>query len=227
MTKLVFLVNGNGGNFKFIHLAKKLDILNNIKISIISYQDCPAIDYSKQQDIEHYIINYSRLDNNSKKEFISLLKSLNPDLIITTWKKIIDDETVEYFYGKMINLHYSLLPSFAGLIGTKPLEEAYNRGCKFIGPTCHLVDKEVDAGKIIAQAVFPTNIPLTDAISKMFKTGCFVLLNGILTILNQETIINEKFLSEHAQFGDILFNPPLKINPKIFDSDFWETLRRL
>jgi len=227
MTHLIFLVNGNGGNFKFIHQTKKLGILKNVKTSIISYQDCPAIDYSKQQDIEYYIINYSRLDNNSKKEFGSLLKSLNPDLIITTWKKIIDDETVEYFYGKTINLHYSLLPSFAGLIGTIPLEEAYNRGCKFIGPTCHLVDKEVDAGRIISQAVFPTNIPLTDAISKMFRVGCLVLLNGILTILNQESIINENFLSEHAQFGDILFNPPLKIDPKIFDSSFWETIRQL
>jgi len=224
---LIFLVNGNGGNFKFVHQAIRSNILKNIKITTISYQKCAAIDYSKNQNIDSFIINYSRTNDSSKKEFLSLLKSLDPDLIITTWKKIIDDETVDFFYGKIINLHYSLLPSFAGLIGTKPIEEAYNRDCKFIGPTCHLVDKEVDAGKIIAQAVFPTNIPLSDAISKMFKTGCLVLLNGILITLNQENIINENHLKECEQFNDTLFNPPLKIDAFIFDNNFWETIKQL
>jgi len=227
LAHLIFLVNGNGGNFKFVHQAIKLNILKNVKIATISYQKCSAIDYSKNQNIDSFIINYSRIDDNSKKEFLSLLKSLNPDLIITTWKKIIDDETVEYFYGKIINLHYSLLPSFAGLIGTKPIEEAYHRECKFIGPTCHLVDKEVDSGKIISQAAFPTNIPLSDAISKMFKTGCLVLLNGIFITLNQESIINVNHLKEYKQFNDTLFNPPLKIDPLIFDNHFWETIKQL
>jgi phosphoribosylglycinamide formyltransferase-1 len=227
MPHLIFLVNGNGSNFKFVHQTIKLNILKNVKITTISTQKCSAIDYSKNQNIESVIINYSRFDYNSKKEFLSLLKSLKPDLIITTWNKIIDDETVEYFYGKIINLHYSLLPSFAGLIGIKPIQEAYHRECKFIGPTCHLVDKEVDSGKIISQAVFPTNIPLSDAISKMFRTGCLVLLNGIIISLNQESIINANHLNEYKQFNDTFFNPPLKIDPLIFDNFFWETIRQL
>lgn len=224
MYHLIFLVNGNGGNFKFIHQTIKLNILKDIKITIIANQRCAAIDYLKNQNIDHYILDYSRSDDNSKKNFLSLLKSLQPDLIITTWNKIIDEETVNYFYGKMINLHYSLLPSFAGLTGIKPIQEAYHYECKFIGPTCHLVDKEVDSGKIIAQAVFPTDITQSESISKMFKTGCLVLINGILIILNQQSIINPKYIGEYRQHSDILFNPPLKINPSTFNNHFWETI---
>lgn len=225
MYHLIFLVNGNGGNFKFIHQTIKLNILKNIKITILATQRCTAIDYSKNQNIDHYILDYSRFDDNLKKNFFSLLKSLQPDLIITTWNKIIDEETVNYFYGKMINLHYSLLPSFAGLTGIKPIQEAYHCRCKFIGPTCHFVDKEVDSGKIIAQAAFPTDITESEAISKMFKTGCLVLINGILLTLDQQSIVvNPKFIGEYRQHNDILFNPPLKINPSIFNNHFWETI---
>jgi phosphoribosylglycinamide formyltransferase-1 len=226
MYHLIFLVNGNGGNFKFIHQCIRLNILMNIKITTLSAQECAAIDYSKNQNLNHYIINYSRFNESSKKEFLFLLKSLQPDLIVTTWNKIIDEETVDYFSGKMINLHYSLLPSFAGLTGIKPIQDAYSHGCKFIGPTCHFVEKKVDAGKIISQGVFPTNITQSEAISKMFKTGCLVLLNGILLTLNKQNILNPNYIGEFNQYNDILFNPPLKINPLIFNDYFQKSINQ-
>jgi formyltetrahydrofolate deformylase len=50
----------------------------------------------------------------------------------------------------VINIHHSLLPSFAG---ADPYRRAYDRGVKLIGATCHYATEELDAGPIIHQEV--------------------------------------------------------------------------
>ena len=52
--------------------------------------------------------------------------------------------------GRIINIHHSFLPSFAG---AKPYHQAFERGVKLIGATCHYVTQELDAGPIIEQDV--------------------------------------------------------------------------
>jgi formyltetrahydrofolate deformylase len=52
------------------------------------------------------------------------------------------------FAGRIINIHHSFLPSF---VGAKPYHQAYQRGVKLIGATCHYVTEELDAGPIIEQ----------------------------------------------------------------------------
>lgn len=60
---------------------------------------------------------------------------------------------VKYKY-KIINIHHSFLPSF---IGAKPYHQAYERGVKLIGATCHYVTQELDAGPIIDQDIARVN----------------------------------------------------------------------
>ncbi|GAB4125864.1 MAG: formyltetrahydrofolate deformylase [Sideroxydans sp.] len=50
--------------------------------------------------------------------------------------------------GRVINIHHSFLPSF---VGARPYHQAYQRGVKLIGATCHYVTDELDAGPIIEQ----------------------------------------------------------------------------
>jgi hypothetical protein len=52
--------------------------------------------------------------------------------------------------GRIINIHHSFLPSF---VGAKPYHQAYERGVKLIGATCHYVTDELDQGPIIEQDV--------------------------------------------------------------------------
>ena len=62
----------------------------------------------------------------------------------------------EWFYNehrnRVINIHHSLLPSFAG---ADPYRKAYDRGVKLIGATCHYATEELDAGPIIHQEMIP------------------------------------------------------------------------
>ena len=54
------------------------------------------------------------------------------------------------FYGKIINIHHSFLPSFKG---AKPYHQAYTKGVKILGATAHYVSDKLDEGPIIDQSV--------------------------------------------------------------------------
>jgi phosphoribosylglycinamide formyltransferase-1 len=59
---------------------------------------------------------------------------------------------VNHYAGKLVNIHPSLLPAFAGL---HTHQRAIDAGCKFAGATVHRVTAELDVGPILAQAVVP------------------------------------------------------------------------
>ena len=52
--------------------------------------------------------------------------------------------------GRILNIHHSFLPSF---VGAKPYHQAYAKGVKLIGATCHYVTADLDQGPIIEQDV--------------------------------------------------------------------------
>ncbi len=71
-------------------------------------------------------------------------------MVLARYMQILSPELCTALSGKIINIHHSFLPSFAG---AKPYHQAYERGVKLIGATCHYVTSELDAGPIIEQDV--------------------------------------------------------------------------
>jgi formyltetrahydrofolate deformylase len=63
---------------------------------------------------------------------------------------VLDEQMCRDFAGKIINIHHSFLPSFAG---AKPYHQAHRRGVKLIGATCHFVTPDLDEGPIVEQDV--------------------------------------------------------------------------
>ena len=72
----------------------------------------------------------------------------------------------EKYAGKVINIHHSFRPSFAG---ARPYHQAYSRGVKLIGATCHYVTQDLDEGPIIEQDVI--RISHSDAIEDRVRLG--------------------------------------------------------
>lgn len=70
--------------------------------------------------------------------------------VLARFMQIIPPWMCEKYEGRMINIHHSFLPAF---IGANPYRQAYERGVKFIGATCHYVTGDLDAGPIIEQEV--------------------------------------------------------------------------
>jgi formyltetrahydrofolate deformylase len=69
-------------------------------------------------------------------------------LVLARFMQIMPPWLCERYIGRIINIHHSFLPSFAG---ARPYHQAHQRGVKLIGATCHYVTGELDAGPIIEQ----------------------------------------------------------------------------
>lgn len=71
-------------------------------------------------------------------------------MVLARYMQILPPNICRQYAGKIINIHHSFLPSF---IGAKPYHQAYARGVKLIGATCHYVTEDLDCGPIIDQNV--------------------------------------------------------------------------
>jgi phosphoribosylglycinamide formyltransferase-1 len=76
-----------------------------------------------------------------------------PDLVVLAgFMRILGDDFVRRYAGRMLNVHPSLLPAFPGL---QTHRRAIEAGCRVAGATVHFVTPELDHGPIVAQAVVP------------------------------------------------------------------------
>lgn len=117
-------------------------------------------------DFHHFPINSGTKDSQEEKE-IELLRKYNIDfLVLARYMQILSSDFVEQFPNKIINIHHSFLPAFAG---AKPYHAAHERGVKIIGATSHYVTSDLDAGPIIEQDV--TRCSHVDTIQKLIRKG--------------------------------------------------------
>jgi formyltetrahydrofolate deformylase len=87
-------------------------------------------------------------------------------VVLARYMQILPPWLVEEYHGRVINIHHGFLPSFAG---ARPYHQAYARGVKLIGATCHYVTSELDAGPIIEQDVI--RIDHSDTVDDYVRFG--------------------------------------------------------
>lgn len=122
---------------------------------------------AKQFDIDFYHIPITK-ETKSEQEAkqLELLKEYQIDLVVLAkYMQILSADFVAQF-PKIINIHHSFLPAFAG---ANPYHRAYERGVKIIGATGHYVTKDLDEGPIIKQEV--THISHRDTVADLIRKG--------------------------------------------------------
>ncbi|MCP2277560.1 formyltetrahydrofolate deformylase [Nocardia amikacinitolerans] len=87
-------------------------------------------------------------------------------VVLARFMQVLPPELCEHWAGRAINIHHSFLPSF---VGARPYHQAFARGVKLIGATCHYVTAELDAGPIIEQDVI--RIDHADEVRDMVRQG--------------------------------------------------------
>jgi formyltetrahydrofolate-dependent phosphoribosylglycinamide formyltransferase len=73
-------------------------------------------------------------------------------VVLAGFMRVLTPDFVRHYEGRLVNIHPSLLPAFAGL---HTHARALAAGCRFAGATVHLVTEVLDEGPILAQAVVP------------------------------------------------------------------------
>jgi len=221
---LVFLCSGGGGNLRFVHHAIRQNwIANWSKVVVIADRDCPAIDFARECNLANFICDFRTPE---QRDLIELTKSFDPDLIITTVHRILCTSFISLFRGRLLNLHYSLLPAFAGSIGTKPVRDALEHGVRLIGATVHSVTEIVDDGMPQAQVAFPVFRAdnTEETMNLVFRAGCFVLLTALKNSDGKNSLDN---IGGHIIIGNrpALINPFIDYPKDLSDECFWNSLK--
>ena len=87
-------------------------------------------------------------------------------MVLARYMQILSPGLCDKFPGQIINIHHSFLPSF---VGAKPYHQAFKRGVKLIGATCHYVTSDLDEGPIIEQDVI--RIDHSDVPEELVRSG--------------------------------------------------------
>ncbi|MBD0850932.1 formyltetrahydrofolate deformylase [Maribacter arenosus] len=107
---------------------------------------------AEQFNIPFYHIPFSKAAKlKAENQQLALLKEHKVDFIVLArYMQIVSGTLIDEYPNRIINIHHSFLPAFAG---AKPYHAAFERGVKIIGATSHYVTEELDAGPIIEQDV--------------------------------------------------------------------------
>lgn len=111
-------------------------------------------------------------------------------VVLARYMQILSASFIGQYPNRIINIHHSFLPAFAG---AKPYHAAYERGVKIIGATSHFVTSELDAGPIIAQDVI--RITHKDSIEELIQKG-----------QDLEKIVLSKAIHLHLERKLLVFN---------------------
>jgi formyltetrahydrofolate deformylase len=87
-------------------------------------------------------------------------------MVLARYMQVIPPDMCAAYPGRILNIHHSFLPSF---VGARPYHQAYQRGVKLIGATCHYVTSDLDQGPIIEQDVI--RIDHADSVDDMARYG--------------------------------------------------------
>jgi formyltetrahydrofolate deformylase len=98
---------------------------------------------------------------------LALLKEYKINFVVLArYMQVLSPWFIENYPNRIINIHHSFLPAFAG---AKPYHAAHERGVKIIGATSHYVTSDLDAGPIIGQDV--VRVTHKDTIDSMVHKG--------------------------------------------------------
>ncbi len=155
--KIGVLGSGKGSNFQAIVDAVKSGKLKGVEIAVVisDVKDAYILKRARENDIKAFYIDAApyktKLDGEAEKKYVNCLRDNGVELVVLAgFMRMIKGSILEVFPGKIINVHPALLPSFPGLESWK---QAVEYGVKVSGCTVHFVDRGMDTGPIIEQAV--------------------------------------------------------------------------
>lgn len=153
---VVALISGRGSNLQSIideMRAGRLPIA--LRAVISNNRDAPGLTRAQTAGIATRVVDHRQFASraNYDQALMAAIDEHSPELVVLAgFMRILGRPFVEHYAGRLINIHPSLLPEFAGL---DTHARALQNGAQQHGASVHFVTPEVDAGPIIMQASVP------------------------------------------------------------------------
>ena len=147
--KTAVFISGTGSNLKsLIKFSKLKKSPISINLIITNSKLAKGLKYGDIFKIKKKIINFKNKEFAEKKILEELKKNKIELICLAGFMKILSNNFIKSFKGKILNIHPSLLPKYKGLNTHK---RAIKNKDKYSGCTVHLVNSKLDSGKIILQ----------------------------------------------------------------------------
>jgi phosphoribosylglycinamide formyltransferase-1 len=153
---LAILISGQGTHLANLERAcRSKQVPARIGLVLSNRPQAPGVALAQQLGLPVQTVSHTDFD--SREAFddrvAQLIESSAADLVVLAgFMRILTEAFVRRFEGRLVNIHPSLLPAFAGL---DTHERALQAGVRVHGATVHLVTPTLDHGPILAQAVVP------------------------------------------------------------------------
>jgi len=164
MKNIVILISGGGSNMAAIVKTAQRDdwageLGARVAAVISNKADAAGLEFARSHSIVTEVIDHKMypsreaFDADLMNRIDRFASPENPALVVLAgFMRILTPGFVTHYADRLVNIHPSLLPAFAGL---HTHQRAIDAGCKFAGATVHQVTEELDHGPILAQAVVP------------------------------------------------------------------------
>jgi phosphoribosylglycinamide formyltransferase-1 len=156
--RLGVLGSGSGTNCQAIlDACARPDFPAQVVVVLSDVENARILERARQAGVEALYIPpgkfRTKLEPEVEQRYVAALRERQVELVcLAGFMRVLKQDFLNAFAGRIINIHPSLLPAFPGLESWK---QALNYGVKVAGCTVHFVDAGIDAGPVILQAAVP------------------------------------------------------------------------
>lgn len=199
---LAILISGRGSNMQaFIAACESGTLAAEVAVVLSNKADAGGLATARAAGVPTLVIDHRAYDSREAFDaaMLEALRPFQPDLVILAgFMRILTPVFIEPFYGKLLNIHPSLLPKYPGL---NTHQRAIDAGDREAGVTVHYVTPELDGGPPILQARVPVNAGETaEALAgrviveehKIYPIAARWLLQGRLRLTEQGAFLDDK-----------------------------------
>jgi phosphoribosylglycinamide formyltransferase-1 len=157
---IVILISGSGSNMAaLVEAAQRRRWAERfgarVAAVISNRPQAAGLAWAQQQGLATEVVDHTQHADREAFDtaLMAQIDAHRPALVLLAgFMRILTPGFVAHYGGRLVNIHPSLLPAFAGL---KTHQRAIEMGCRFAGATVHRVTSELDHGEILEQAVVP------------------------------------------------------------------------
>jgi phosphoribosylglycinamide formyltransferase-1 len=154
--RLAVMASGAGTNFEALTLACRAGRpAAEVVLLVVNNAGCGAELRARRLRVPCRLIDHRRQASREALDeaLIEAFQAAAVDLVVMAgWMRIVTPRLIAAFPERLLNIHPSLLPSFRGM---DAVGQALEAGVTLAGCTAHLVNEDVDAGRILVQAAVP------------------------------------------------------------------------
>jgi len=154
LKRVAVLISGRGSNLSALIAAQ--DASYKIILVISNVEGAGGLEKARAAGIATAVVPHGGKSRETfDAELDAALRAAGAELVVLAgFMRMLGEDFLTAFRGRVINIHPALLPAFPGLHVHK---QTFDAGVKIAGCTVHFVDTGVDTGPIIAQAAVPVH----------------------------------------------------------------------